>query len=213
MAVLDDHGEPVSFEERIGVSWLNKLGASILVLGIASFLGYHFTALGALGKVLAGSLAAVTMIAGGAALERSDRYRVAARGLIGGGWGLLYFVAYATYFVPAAHLIDSQPVALTLMLAVAAAMLAHTLRYEAQAITTLGFVLAFATVTLHHDTVYSLIASAVLALALIGVVRVRRWFVLELLGMLATFLNHLLWLAPKVTLTGWNAAAFSDLPM
>ena len=68
------------------------------------------------------------------------------------------------YFVPAAHLIDSQPVALTLMLAVAAAMVLHTLRYEAQAITTIAFLLAFATVTLHHDSVYSLAAGAVLAL-------------------------------------------------
>ena len=213
MAVLDDHRDPVSFEERIGVSWLNKLGVSILVLGIASFLGYHFTALGALGKVLAGSLVALAMVAGGAALERSERYRLAARGLIGGGWGLLYFVAYATYFVPAAHLIDSQPVALTLMLAVAAAMVVHTLRYEAQAVTTIAFLLAFATVTLHHDSVYSLAAGAVLAFALIGVVRVRGWFVLELLGMLATFLNHFLWLAPKVTFTGWNATAFPELPV
>ena len=100
MAVLDDHRNPVSFEERIGVSWLNKLGVSILVLGIASFLGYHFTSLGALGKVLAGSLAALAMVAGGAALERSERYRLAARGLIGGGWGLLSFVAYATTSFP-----------------------------------------------------------------------------------------------------------------
>jgi len=213
MAVLDDHGDPVSFEERIGVSWLNKLGVSILVLGVASFLGYHFTALGALGKVLAGTLAALAMVAGGAVLERSERYRLAARGLIGGGWGLLYFVAYAIYFVPAAHLIDSQPVAVSLMLAVAAAMVAHTLRYEAQAITTIAFLLAFATVTLHHDSVYSLAAGAVLALAVIGVVRVRGWFVLELLGMVATFLNHFLWLAPKVTFSGWNAVAFPELPV
>ena len=31
--------------------------------------------------------------------------------------------------------------------------------------------------------------------------------------MLATFLNHFLWLAPKVTFTGWNAAAFPELPV
>jgi hypothetical protein len=213
MAVVDDHGEPVSLEERIGVSWLNKLGVSILVLGIASFLAYHVSALGPLGKVLGGVAVSLAMIAGGAALERQERYRLAARGLIGGGWGLLYFVAYATHFVPAAHLIDSQPVALTLMLAVAAAMVGHTLRYEAQAITTIAFLLAFLTITLHPDSVYGLAAGAVLALALIGIVRVRRWFVLELLGMLATFLNHFLWLSPKVTFAGWNAIAFPELPV
>jgi hypothetical protein len=213
MAVLDDRGEPVSFEERIGVSWLNKLGVSILVLGIASFLGYHFTGLGPLGKVLAGVAAALAMVAGGAALERHERYRLAARGLIGGGWGLLYFVAYATHFVPAAHLIDSQPIALTLMLGVAAAMVAHTLRYEAQAITSIAFALGFATVALHPDSVYGLAAGAVLALALIGVVRVRRWFVLELVGVLATFFNHFLWLSPKVTFSGWNAVSFQELPI
>ena len=49
------------------------------------------------------------------------------------------------------------------MLLVAIAMVAHTLRYQSQLITGLAFLLAFSTVALSQDNVYSLVAGVVLA--------------------------------------------------
>ena len=45
---------------------------------------------------------------------------------------LLFFTTYAMYHVQAAHVLSSQGLDLILMLAVAAGMVWHTLRYRSQ---------------------------------------------------------------------------------
>ena len=87
---------------------------------------------------------------------------------------------------------------LGLMLAVAAAMVAHTLRYRSQVITGLAFLLAFSTVTISRVNVYSLSASAILALALVVIVLRLGWFEMEVFGILGTYVNHYLWLRPII---------------
>jgi len=87
---------------------------------------------------------------------------------------------------------------LILMLAVAAAMVVHTLRYRSQVVTGLAFLLAFLTVTISHSNVYSLSAGAVLAAALVAIVLRMQWFELEVFGILASYLNHYLWLRPII---------------
>ena len=84
------------------------------------------------------------------------------------------------------------------MLAVAAAMVWHTLRYRSQVVTGLAFLLAFLTVTISHDTVYSLSAGGVLAAGLVVIVGYMQWFELEIFGILASYLNHYLWLRPII---------------
>src|SRR5205085_1858542 len=145
-------------------NWLNKIGVIIMVLGVAFFLAYQLTNLGPTGKVTVGFLVAAVMLGGGIWWERSERYRIIARGLIGGGWALLYFVAYAMYYVDAAKVLTSQPADLLLMCIVAGAMVGHTLRYNSQLVSGLAFLLAFATVSIHHNSALSLWASAILAL-------------------------------------------------
>ena len=185
-------------EETLGTNWLNKLGITLLVLGIASFLAYQLKTLGPAGKVLVGYVTSAIMLGVGVWFERRDRYRVLARAGIGGGWALLFFTTYAMYHVPAAHVLPSQAVDLVLMLAVAAAMVWHTLRYRSQVVTGLAFLLAFLTVTISHDTVYSLSAGGVLAAGLVVIVGYMQWFELEIFGILASYLNHYLWLRPII---------------
>ncbi|HZP18210.1 MAG TPA: DUF2339 domain-containing protein, partial [Terriglobales bacterium] len=188
----------LDLEEVLGTNWLNKIGVSILVLGIASFLAYQIRTLGPPGKVLAGYLAGSVMLGAGIWFERLDRYRILARAGVGGGWALLFFVTYAMYHVSAARVLSSQTTDLVLMLAVASAMVWHTLHYRSQVVTGLAFLLAFLTVTISHETVYSLTAGTVLAAAL-AVIAVRmRWFDLEAAGIAGTYLNHFLWLRPII---------------
>jgi uncharacterized membrane protein len=185
-------------EEMLGVNWLNKLGIVILVLGVAFFLAYQLKTLGPAGKVLVGIVTAGVMLGAGIWFDRKERYRILARAGIGGGWALLFFTTYAMYHVPAAQILSSQPVDLVLMLAVAAAMVAHTLRYRSQVVTGLAFLLAFLTVTISHSNVYSLSAGAVLAAGLVVIVGHMQWFELEVFGILASYLNHYLWLRPII---------------
>lgn len=185
-------------EEMVGTNWLNKLGIVILVLGVAFFLAYQIRTLGPAGRVLIGYLTGGLLLGVGAWFERNEVYRILARAGIGGGWALLFFTTYAMYHVPAARVLDSQLTDLLLMLAVVAVMVWHTLRYRSQVVTGLAFLLAFSTVTVSHSNVYSLSAGAVLALGLVAIVGRMRWFELEVFGILASYLNHYLWLRPII---------------
>jgi uncharacterized membrane protein len=185
-------------EEMLGTNWLNKLGIVILVLGVAFFLAYQLNTLGPAGKVLVGFVTAAVMLGAGIWFDRGERYRILARAGIGGGWALAFFTTYAMYHVPAARVLSSQALDLVLMLAVAAAMVVHTLRYRSQVVTGLAFLLAFLTVAISHSNVYSLSAGAVLAAGLVVIVGRMQWFELEVFGILASYLNHYLWLRPII---------------
>jgi len=202
----------LSVEEMLGANWLNKLGVIILVIGVALFLAYQLKTLGPAGKVLVGYAVGVALLGAGLWFEKHEAYRVLARAGIGGGWALVYFTTYAMHHVEAARIIASQPVDLVLLLIVAAAMVAHTLRYETQVVTGLAFLLGFATVTISHVNVYSLLASAILAAALVVIVQTRRWFELEIFGIVATYLNHWYWLRPIIEPMGRHHHAFAEFP-
>src|SRR5215469_5783718 len=181
-------------EETVGTNWLNKLGVVLLVLGVASFGIYELEELGPFGKAAISYLAGAALLAGGIFLEKRERYTILGRTGIGGGWALLFFTTYALNHVQAMRVLPSETMDLVLMLGVAGAMVAHTLRYNSQLVTGLAFLLAYTTVSLSHDNVYSLTAGVVLAVGLVSIVVTRGWFELEIFGILSCYLNHLHWL-------------------
>ena len=185
-------------EETLGKNWLNKLGIIALVIGISLFLAYKFPSLSNPEKVGLGYLVSFVILGTGIYLERSDRYRIFARALIGGGWALTFFVTYAMHFVPYTRVIDTQWVDLVLLFLVAAVMVVHTLRYDSQVVTGLAFLLAFTTVAISQNTIYSLSAGSILALGLVTIVHRRRWFELEIFGILASYINHFIWLSTVI---------------
>jgi hypothetical protein len=202
-----------SMEERLGANWLNKLGIAILVIGLAFFLAYKLQTWGPGGKVLCGFAVSVALLAGGVWLERKETYRIFARAGIGGGWALMFFTTFAMHHLPAARVLDSLAADLVLMLLVAGGMVGHSLRYRSQAVTGLAFLLGFGTLLTSDleatgDTVvFSLTASAVLALALVVVTTLRHWAWLELAGLSAVYINHLVWLTQVLP---DNQRAFAD---
>lgn len=187
-----------TLEETLGKNWLNKLGVGLLVIGIAFFLAYKLPSMSALGKILTGYGASAALLFGGLWLERKKSYRIFAAAGIGGGWALGYFTTFAMYHLNASRVIDSLVLDLVLMLIVAAGMVAHSLRYKSQTVTALAFLLAFATLLTSHlesQVVFSLAASAVLAVALVIITVRKHWVRLELAGLLAVYLTHFFWLS------------------
>ena len=83
------------WEALLGGNLLNKLGAVVLVVGIALALGYSFTYMGPGGRDAIGLAAAAAMLGTGALYERRPRYRTFARGVLGAGWATLYFTVCA----------------------------------------------------------------------------------------------------------------------
>jgi len=200
----------LNMEEVLGTDWLNKLGMSILVIGVAFFLAYEMRELGPAGKVLVGYVVSGGLLGAGIFFERRERYRLLARVGIGGGWALTFFTTYAMYHVAPARVLNSQVLDLVLLLAVAAAMVVHTLRYNSQVVTGLALLLGFITVTISKENVYSLSAGAILALALVVIVLRRRWYELEICGILASYLNHYYWLRPIIEPMGEHHHAFPE---
>jgi hypothetical protein len=134
------------------------------------------------------------MLGGGIWLEGRERYRLVGRTGIGGGWALLFFTTYAMHHVPAMTVMESDTLDCILMLAVAIAMVAHTLRYKSQLVTGLAFLLAFSTVALSQDSVYALTAGIILAIGIVAIALRMGWYELEVFGILASYSNHFYWL-------------------
>ncbi len=203
-----------SLEQTLGANWLNKIGIAILVIGLAFFLAYKLQTWGPGGKVLCGFAVSLALLGGGAWLERKPTYRIFARGGIGGGWALAYFTTFAMYHLQAARIVDSLPFDLVLMMLVAAGMVGHSLRYRSQTVTALAFLLGFATLLTSHveepnqTVVFSLAASAILAIALVVVTTIRHWAVLELCGLIAVYVSHFVWLTKVLPYNHGDFAEF-----
>jgi len=175
------------WEAVVGGSWLNKVGVLVLVIGVALLLGYEFTRVGPGGRVGIGMAAGLTMLIGGALLERRAGYAIFARGLVGGGWAAIYFTTYAMHALPAAKVIDNPYVASALLLAVASAMIVHSLRYKSQTVSGLAYFIAFATLALSESTPFSVLALLPLAGSLLFLAYRFDWHKMAVFGLFATY--------------------------
>ncbi len=175
------------WETILGGSWLNKVGVLVLVIGLALFLWYSFGQMGPPGRVAVASAVSVLMLGGGAVLERREEYRVAARGLMGGGWAALYSTAYAAHAVEAAKVISSPTTATLLLSAVAVGMILHSLRYRSQTVAGLSYFVAFVTLAISPLTFFAVIALVPLAASLLYLAHRFRWSTVGLGGLLATY--------------------------
>jgi uncharacterized membrane protein len=175
------------WEAIVGGNWLNKLGVFTLVIGIALALGYSFANLGPAGRVAVSLCVSLSMLATGVLLE--PRYRVFARGLIGGGWAALYFTVYAMHAVPAARVLENALIASLLLLVVAGGMIVHSLRYRSQTVTGLAYFIGFVTLAISQSNGFAIPALLPLAGSLLYIARRFEWRRFALLGVVGTYLT------------------------
>jgi uncharacterized membrane protein len=177
------------WEALVGGNWLNKIGVFVLVIGIALALGYSFTKMGPGGRVAAAIAVSFAMLITGAVLEPRERYRVFARGLLGGGWAALYFTVYAMQSLDPARVIYNPWLGAVLLLAVAVGMILHSLRYQSEAVTGIAYFLAFVTLGITQVTSFSVMALVPLAASLLYVAYRFGWRDFALLGLVATYVT------------------------
>lgn len=175
------------WEALLGGNWLNKLGVFVLVIGMALALAYSYKLLGPAGRVAVSLAISFSMLAAGVVGERRERYRVFARGLIGGGWAALYFTVYAMQALEPARLIHNAWTGAFLLMAVALGMIVHSLRYRSQTVTGLAYFIAFGTLAITQVTALSLIALIPLAASLLYIARRFRWSRMAVFGLIATY--------------------------
>lgn len=190
-----------TFETKFGRYWLNRIGIGSLVLGVAFFLLYTFQYLGPLMKIAMGFAIAGGLLGTGVWLERHPSLRWYGRGLIGGGWALLYFTTYAMHHLPAVRILESRWVDFVLLLAIAAGAVRHSLRYRSETITALALLLGFITTSISDVTYFTLGSALLLTGALAWLVIRMRWHGLYLYGVVASYATFLLWINPHIHLS------------
>jgi uncharacterized membrane protein len=127
------------WEGRLGGTWLSRIGAVLLVLGVGFFLKHAFEHgwIGPSGRVLGGLVAGVAAFAGGARLAARGPYRVPAQSLIAVGLGVLYLSLYAAH---ALYGLAAAAPAFAALAVVTATGFATALRLDSRALATLATV-------------------------------------------------------------------------
>jgi len=202
------------WEALVGGNWLNKLGIVVFVVGVTLLLGYSLRYFGPAGKIATGVATGLVLLVGGFLLERKTQYSAFAKPVIGGGWAIVYFTAFAAYNVEASKIIDEPGIALFVMAVVAAGMILHSLRYRAQVVTAIAYGLGYLAIVISPLTTFSLLAIALLAASLIAVLRRLPWYHLALVAELGTYLSHFMWMgqstsAPTAAGIVFNVAVLS----
>jgi Predicted membrane protein (DUF2339) len=183
-----------SFEEMLGVKLLPVIGITIIVLGVGLLLGAGWSKLYPWAHDLILYTGGLALLVGGIFLERNGRYRVLGRALIGGGWAVTAATTYALANLPEEQVLFSKNLDLFLVLAVIGAMVWHTLKYNSQVVTGAAFLLGFLAIGMNPSAPYNLIAGGMLIAGMTVIVVRRKWFELEVVGILASYANHFLWL-------------------
>lgn len=86
-------------EVKIGLSWMNKIGIILVLLGVATGMKYTYsTWLNEYMKAIAGFLLGGVLLGAGEWFNRKDK-NLFALGLTGGGIGVLYLSVFSSYFM------------------------------------------------------------------------------------------------------------------
>lgn len=188
---LQPEPEPASsidWEALLGGNVLNKVGALVLVVGLALFLSYLGAHSTPAMRVIGAAVASFALLAGGVFAQKREDYATFARGLTGAGWAGLYATAYAAWAVDAARVIPNAVVGSALQVAVAAAMITYSLRYRSQAVTGIAFFCAFTALEISPSTHLAVIGAVPLACAVLWLAHRFAWYEMALAGAAATWM-------------------------
>ncbi|NOZ21225.1 MAG: DUF2339 domain-containing protein [Planctomycetes bacterium] len=185
--VPTDVRSAADWEALIGGNWLNKLGALLLMIGLALFLGYSFVHIGRLGRVAIGFAVSAGLLVLGILFEQRQGYETFARGLIGAGWSGLYFTTYAMHTFVNPPIVPSRMAAMCMLLVVAVGMIVHSLRYRSEALTGLAYFITFATVAISPMSAFTVIALLPLTASLLYIAQRFSWFSMAVFGTVATY--------------------------
>ena len=177
-------------EETLGANWLNKIGTAAFVIGVALLLNYSMHYLGPVGKIVAWLCTECDAFRN--RNLRRDEGAVSNRGACGARrrMALAYFTTYALHNVQSVRLVESAGLRIRAFV--------RGGRGDGGALAALRFrtcdrVCVPAGVRDCGDQrhpVGGLVTSALLAASLVVILRVRRWFVVEPLAIVATYAVH-----------------------
>ena len=178
-----------SWEYAAATNWLLRIGIVVVLAGVAFFLKYSIEKglMGPLGRVALSLAAGLGLIVFGVRLL-FKKYHLLGQGLTGAGFVTLYFAFYAASDMY--HLMpNAAAFALMACVTLAAGLLAVT--YQSLLIALLGVVGGYATPVMMGGSgandLFFFGYVLLLGCGVLGISLVRRWPVLNVLGMLASY--------------------------
>jgi uncharacterized membrane protein len=181
--------EGVSWEFAVATTWLLRLAVVIFVTGIGFFLKYSIDHgfLGPHARVVLSTFTGIAMLAIGTRLL-GKTYHLLGQGLLGGGFAVLYFSAFASYSFY--HLLGALP-AFALMALVTLVAGLFAVRFNSLLVAVLGILGGYATPILLStgDKNFAGLFGYLLLLGIgvLGISRRRHWPLLNYLAMFLTY--------------------------
>src|SRR5919201_3542745 len=182
-------------EGALGGTWLSRIGALAVTVGIGFFLKYAFDNgwIQPAGRIALGVAAGMALLLAGERLQRAA-YRVPAQALVASGVAALYLSGSAAW---AFYQLIAQPVAFGFMVLITATALALAIHHDARAIAVLANLGGFLTPVLlstNRDAAVALFTYlAVLDAGMVASAYWRRWPELHVLSFTFTQLLYLAW--------------------
>ena len=179
----------VSWEFAVATTWLLRLAVVVFVIGVGFFLKYSIDHgfLGPHARVVLSTATGIAMLAVGARLL-GKAYHLLGQGLLGGGFAVLYFSAFAAYSFY--HLVGALPAfGFMALITICAGLFA--VRFNSLLVAVLGILGGYSTPMLLDvgEKNYSGLFGYLLLLGLgvLGISRRRQWPLLNHLAMLLTY--------------------------
>jgi len=183
-----------NFEQALGGKWFNKLGIFAVVIGVALLIGYSFKYLGPVGKIGIGYAFGLGMLLFGHYIEKKEGFSVYGKGLIGGGWAIVYFTTFAMHHISAVRLISNPVIDMVLLLGVSAYTIWDIQRYKSQVATGFSYLLVFITLMITPVSIYTMAAAVPVAISLAFFMSRMNWAGFGIYGMSMTYLTFMVWL-------------------
>jgi uncharacterized membrane protein len=209
-----DAAETPNLETNVGLTWINRIGAVTVMLGVAFFFKYAVDNdwVGPAGRVILGVLAGLGAIFAGDRLWHKGQ-KIFAQGIQAVGSSILYFAFFAAYSF---YGLIPQSIAFVLMFLATAMTGALSLRYDARATLLLALFGGWSTPFLlskgEPNDLFFISYMFVLNSSAMYVSRLKNWALVETIALAGTWLLHMAWSAERAPKLGrlW-AALFTGL--
>jgi uncharacterized membrane protein len=187
-----------SFEEAIGIKWFSWIGILALVIGVGFFIKYAIDMnwVNHLTRIIMGVTFGVALIVFGEVISKKEQYLKWAQTLIGGGFAITYFSVYAAYHFLEYRVATGMSLTIDsiLLSVVVVCAILFALKDNSQIIASESFFLGYITALLSNN--FQLMTSIYFLLLTIGLVMVvsyKKWSVIGLGGVLASYGMYLFW--------------------
>jgi uncharacterized membrane protein len=184
------------FEVRLGQKWLLIIGIITMVFGIGYFLKYSFDKgwIGPAGRVAMAYLWGIALLISGNQFRK--KFKVFGLYLIGGGIATLYFSTFAAF-----QIYDLFPQTPSFIIMVIITIFASSLSiiYDTKWLAVLGLIGGFLTPIMlstgQDNQIVLMTYMTILNLGLLGIAFYKRWYLLNALGFIFTYLLYSAWFA------------------